>query len=80
MAHSALRAVHDDDLVGLLEKLDLKEQFDRGELRCRFCEDVISWDNLHALFPESGTIRVVCDKKDCRHRMVQKLDHNLQVS
>jgi hypothetical protein len=64
-ARSSLHAVHDDDLVAVLEALGLARDFDGGRLTCKFCGDVITWSNLHSLFPESGDIKLVCSKPEC---------------
>jgi len=61
----ALKAVHDDDLSHLLASLGELEGVQGGERRCKFSSDVITFDNLHAIFPESGSIKYVCDKPAC---------------
>ncbi|MGA8493019.1 MAG: hypothetical protein WB711_21530 [Terriglobales bacterium] len=62
---SIISAVHDDDLVGFLESLGVLSDVKRGEARCKFCREVISLDNLVAVFPESGDIKFVCDRPGC---------------
>ena len=61
----ALRAVHDDDLTHLLASLGELDAVQRGERRCKFSHDAITIHNLHAIFPESGSIKYVCDKPAC---------------
>ena len=56
-----LNAVHDDDLIALLKSLNLLEKIKKGEVKCKFTKEVITLDNLHSIFPEEGTIKVVCD-------------------
>jgi hypothetical protein len=41
------------------------EAVQRGQRRCKFSGDVITVSNLHAIFPESGSIKYVCDKPAC---------------
>jgi len=62
---SIIAAVHDDDLVGFLDSLGVLSDVKRGDARCKFCRQVISLDNLVAVFPESGDIKFVCDKPGC---------------
>lgn len=56
-----LSAVHDDDLIALLKSLNLLEKIKNGEVKCKFTKEIITLDNLHSIFPEEGTIKVVCD-------------------
>lgn len=56
-----LNAVHDDDLIALLKSLNLLEKIKNGEVKCKFTKEIITLDNLHSIFPEEGTIKVVCD-------------------
>ena len=61
---SNLNAVHDNDLEKLLENLNLNEKLNQGELKCKFTGETITLENLHSIFPESGTIKLVCDSPD----------------
>lgn len=71
MNNSAVHAVHDDDLQAVLDKLGLAAAFAKGELHCKFCGDVVTWDNLHSLFPDGGSIKLVCDKPECAKALLQ---------
>ncbi|WP_228235682.1 hypothetical protein [Allomuricauda sp. M10] len=59
-----LNAVHDNDLEKLLAKLNLLEKLKQGELKCKFTQEVITFDNLHSIFPEEGTIKLVSDSPE----------------
>ncbi len=74
MADSSLHAVHDDDLDSVLQALGLTQAFAKGELPCKFCNDVITRQNLHSLLPESGAVKLVCDKPDCVRSLLRYLD------
>lgn len=56
-----LNAVHDNDLITLLKSLNLLDKIKKGEVKCKFTKEIITLDNLHSIFPEEGTIKVVCD-------------------
>lgn len=60
-----LRAIHDVDLEEFLERLGLWGPIKEGKVTCARCDSVITLDNFGAAFPESGKIRVVCDKLEC---------------
>lgn len=59
-----LNAVHDDDLIALLKKLNLIDKIEKGEMKCKFTKEIITLGNLHSIFPEEGIIKVVCDSPE----------------
>lgn len=61
---SNLNAVHDNDLEPLLKKLNLYNSVMEGRVKCKFTEIIITLDNLHSIFPESGTIKLVCNSPE----------------
>jgi hypothetical protein len=70
MAEEKLKTVHDDDLEDVLRRLGVFNDFVGDRLKCAFCEDVITWDNLHSLFPDSGAVKCSCSKPDCINQML----------
>ncbi len=74
MPQDTLQAVHDDDLMTYMESLGLRKDFERGNLICRICGDVITLENLNAFLPDSGQIRVFCSKPDCVKKLMQLLN------
>jgi hypothetical protein len=69
-----LNAVYDDDLMGVLEELGVAKDFEHGRLKCAFCGDTITWNNLHSLFPDSGAIKFSCDKAECVNQLIAKVE------
>ncbi len=69
-----LRAVHDDDLEMVMEKLGIASKFRAGKLKCAFCGDVLTLDNLHSIFPDSGSIKLVCSKPECIKQLMARLE------
>jgi hypothetical protein len=65
LAKETLAAVHDEDLEELLRGLDVLHDFTAGKMRCKFCDDVITEANLNAIFPDSGAVKVSCDRPPC---------------
>ncbi|MCF8409081.1 MAG: hypothetical protein K9G36_08925 [Crocinitomicaceae bacterium] len=61
---SNLNAVYDDDLIELLKKLNLYDSVINGTAKCKFTDTVITTDNLHSIFPDSGSIKLVCDSPE----------------
>lgn len=60
-----VRAVHDEDLEKILEGLGILNKFKHGDLKCKFCNNTINFNNLHSIFPQSGSIKLVCDSPNC---------------
>jgi hypothetical protein len=71
---NTIKAVHDDDLPKLLEKLELLNKFNAGKLNCAFCDDVITKDNLHSIFADSGALKFACSKPACVTALIEKLE------
>lgn len=62
-ARIGMKAVHDDDLVGYLRTLGLDPSSQLA--RCKFCGEPVTLENLAALFPQSGAVKLVCDRASC---------------
>lgn len=60
-----INAVHERDLDNLLQRLGVKEKFESGVFKCKFCNEVITKQNLYSILPESGGINFICDKPAC---------------
>ena len=58
---TTLNTVYDTDLEELLVKLNLYDKIKEGKIKCKFTDEIITFDNLHSIFPEEKTIKVVCD-------------------
>ena len=66
-----LEFVHDNDLLPVLEKLGLKDDFLSGKIRCAFCGEIITDENLHSFFEDNG-VKVSCSKEDCIKEVEKK--------
>jgi hypothetical protein len=60
-----ISAVHDDDLVQFLQGLGVFAEVEDGRARCKFCRQSVDLENLVAVFPESGDIKFVCERRGC---------------
>jgi hypothetical protein len=74
----SLKAVHDDDLVAYLERLGVRA-VDGVIGKCKFCGDAVTTLNLAAIFPLSGSLKVVCERPECL-RGVQQLISDGELS
>lgn len=64
--------VYDDDLMPILEKLDIKNDFVSGNIQCLFCDNVITLENLHSFFLDTGKLKMVCNKEACINQLKVK--------
>lgn len=60
-----IHAVHDDDLEEFLNSIRLWGKFRTGQLKCTFCNETITRENLHSIFPDSGDIKFSCNNPEC---------------
>ena len=67
-----LRAVYDDDLSLLLKNLGLLTKIQKGRVRCKICREAVTLATVHAMFPESGTIHIVCTKPNCMGQLINQ--------
>ena len=68
-----VNAFHDDDLENILEGLGVLKKFKNGELKCKICNKIVTFQNLHSIFPQSGSIKFVCDNNNCTSELYRML-------
>jgi len=69
-----LNAIHERDIDSLLERLKMKDDFENGKIKCKFCSTIINKDIIYSLFPESGDIKFVCDNPECVTEMLEYIE------
>ena len=67
-----IKAVHDDDLKTLLEKLGILKDIEDGKIQCDFCNCTISNSNFGGIFRENGDIKPFCQKTECYLEVLKK--------
>jgi len=60
-----IKAVHDSDLVGVLESLGVFERVQNETEKCVSCSETVTIENLAAIFLSKGKIKFICSKNDC---------------
>jgi hypothetical protein len=68
-----IKAIYDDNLNSLLERLNLLGKFNSGQLKCSFCGEIITFNNLNAFFNDSGNIKLICDQTDCVSEFMSRI-------
>ena len=56
----------------VLEKLGVKDDFLKGNIKCPFCDEVITMENLYSFFLETDKLKMVCSKDNCVGRLKAK--------
>lgn len=64
--------MHDDDLQEFLSRIGIWSDLAAGNLRCWSCDEVVSIENLSAVFPDGSNVAVVCDQRACYEKLVAK--------
>jgi len=60
-----IKAVHDTDLNSFLEKLGLMADMKNGQLRCSFCDCMLTFDTFGGVYKENGQLKPFCQKTEC---------------
>ncbi len=60
-----IKAVHESDLVGVLQSLGVFDRINGGTEKCVSCGDTISLENIEAIFLNKGKIKFICSKNEC---------------
>lgn len=75
---SEIKTIHEEQLETLLENLKVLENIKAGKLKCKFTGTVITLENIHSLFPESGDIKFVSNSPDAIKQLSVYLnDHKI---
>lgn len=69
-----IKAIHDNNLEEFFESLGINSKFQAGKLSCAFCKEVVNFDNLHSVFPDSGAVKLACSKPKCVMMLMIKLE------
>lgn len=66
---NTVKAVYEDKFESFLKNIGVYEKIISGTERCKFCNNVISMDNIASVFPESDVVKFVCDNPKCLYKM-----------
>ena len=67
--NDAIKAVYEDKFQLFLQNIGVYENVVSGTEKCKFCSQPITIDNIASVFPESVTIKFVCDNSECICKM-----------
>ena len=63
--NDTIRALYSDDFSRFMSEAGLLEHFNNGDLCCRYCRQIITIDNLHALIPALESWEMCCTEPKC---------------
>lgn len=70
MKDNKIKAVHDKDLVELLQSLNVYNDVIHGNYKCLFCGNTITIDNIASIVPYENTVQFTCDSTDCHQKFI----------
>lgn len=62
---SKLNVFYENELDEVLHKLNLWDSFSNNELKCSFCNKVLTHDNFGSILYRDGKITATCDSFPC---------------
>lgn len=68
-----LSAVHDNEFVNFLQRINVYDDVMAGKCRCYFCDSQINIESISNVLSEKGKVRLVCDDLQCVIRLGQYL-------
>lgn len=74
LPRESVSAVHDDDLTRFLTSIGALNDIRAGKIRCKFCSEQTSLDDLQAVIPDSGTISYICKKPQCVRDLMKYME------
>lgn len=72
MENKQIDAVLESDLEKLLKGLGIYDELVSGNLKCAICGEKVTQDNIMAIYPENGEIKLACDKPACQKIIKEK--------
>lgn len=69
-----IKTVLSNDIDKILDKAKIKDLFYSKEIKCKFCGDTVTVDNIYSFLPESGALNLVCCKEKCISGLLDYID------
>lgn len=65
MKHKSIPGIYDDNFEEFLKSIGELRDVLEGKHKCKICKSPITIENITYIFPESGSIKFVCNNPDC---------------
>jgi len=66
---TTIAAVLNKDLIVFLESLGELDKVNAGEVRCEYCNRIITLDNIQNIFPENNEVKYCCNNSLCLFKL-----------
>ena len=76
MEKHTIKAVHESDLNQLLSDLELLDKIKDSEVKCWFCETVVTESSVYSIMPVSGELKISCNAPRCVRQCIAWLGEN----
>ena len=60
-----ISAIHDKDLMPLLQEHQLATPLEQGKVRCHACAQPVTWDNIGGIAFKQGRLVLYCESMAC---------------
>ena len=60
-----VKGLFDNDLDIFLKNIKEYNDIMQGRRKCKICNTIITLANISCVFPESGSIKYICDNPGC---------------
>lgn len=71
MQNENIKAVYHTDMVKLLKSLNMYNLIINKDVKCCFCGECITLDNIAAIIPDNSKIKICCNKENCYIKIVK---------
>ena len=67
-----IQVVHEPELRGILEKLQILTPLENGEIACGVCGCEVKPEDVGCIYADSGVVRVCCDRGACLQAVTEE--------
>lgn len=73
MEKKKINAVYESDIKQFLKSIGILQDIEDKKIKCKFCGELITLENIAAVFPENDNILACCSKLDCYESLKSKV-------
>ena len=75
-----INTVHENDLNSVVLKLGLAGKIKNREIKCKFCKNEITLENIYSFLPESGSVNIICENPSCVTELMKYLSEKDKIT
>lgn len=62
--------IHEKDLKEFIKNIGLYEDFKNNDIKCKFCQKLISKDSICAILINEGNVDFICNYESCYDKLL----------